>query len=77
MAVPVITNLSEPYYEMRNPMTDKEMAEGYRVRLAEAHKEVFSIMDEAREAGFEISFNSGLGPDGKMVIQQMKIMKVL
>lgn len=61
------------------PAADKEIAESYRARLIEAHKPVFAILDEARAAGFEINLSSGPGPgpDGKIAVQSVRVMKVL
>jgi hypothetical protein len=64
-------------YDTDRPVTDRDFAEDYRTRLIEAHKAVFAIVDEARAAGFEISFASAPGSDGKLAIQSMKVMKVL
>ncbi len=60
-----------------HPATDREIAADFKAKLIEAHKPVFAILDEAKAAGLEISFASGPGLDGKIVIQSMKIMKVL
>lgn len=62
---------------VQRQFTDSERAEEYRRRLVEAHKPVFAILDEARAAGFEINFSSGPGPDGKIAVQQVRVMKVL
>lgn len=58
-------------------LTDAERAEFFRKRVTEAYAEVAAVLDDARLQGFEIAVNAGPGPDGKIVILSMKVMKVL
>ena len=58
-------------------MTDVEKAEFFRRRVIEAYADVTAVLDDARSQGFEIAVQAGPGPDGKIAVLSMKVMKVL
>ena len=55
--------------------SDADVAAELKQRIVEAYAPILKIMDDARNAGFDIAVGAGQGPLGVSVIQQLKIMK--
>jgi hypothetical protein len=55
------------------PLTDREKAAGYRVRLTAALERVCGIMDEAARDGFEVNFGISNELPIKIVKMDLKL----
>lgn len=56
---------------------DKAIAADFRARLHQAFEPLAKIMNEARARGYEITFNTGPGPDGKQALHSIRILREL
>ena len=55
---------------------DAEIAEELRKKAIAAAGPILQVLDEAKDAGFELNFIFGVGGLGKNIIQQLKIVKI-
>jgi hypothetical protein len=56
--------------------SDGEVAAEFKKRAIEVYEPVLQLLNEANDAGFEISINSGMTPIGKQMITLLRVAKV-
>jgi hypothetical protein len=56
--------------------SDAEVAAELKKRAIEVYEPVLQLLNEANDAGFEISINSGMTPIGKQMITLLRVAKV-
>ena len=56
--------------------SDAEIAAELRRRIPEAWAAVLALQDDAKEAGFNMAVQAGVGPFGKNIIMSIQLAKV-